>query len=49
MESGTITGDVKAGTMTVAKGSRMRGRAEFGWDGQSAASVQTKDLDASTL
>jgi cytoskeletal protein CcmA (bactofilin family) len=49
MESGTITGDVNAGSLTVAKGSRMRGKAEFGWDGQSAPPVETKNLDASTL
>jgi cytoskeletal protein CcmA (bactofilin family) len=30
-ESGVVNGDVKVGTMTVAAGSRMRGRAEFGW------------------
>ena len=27
-----MTGDVKAGSLTVAAGARMRGRAEFGWD-----------------
>jgi len=31
LESGVLTGDLKAGTLTVAAGSRMRGRAEFGW------------------
>jgi cytoskeletal protein CcmA (bactofilin family) len=31
LESGVVNGDVKAGTLTVAAGSRMRGRAEFGW------------------
>ena len=30
LESGVVNGDVKAGTLTVASGSRMRGRAEFG-------------------
>lgn len=30
-ESGVLNGDLKAGTLTVAAGSRMRGRAEFGW------------------
>jgi len=29
--SGVITGDVKAGSMTVAAGARMRGQAVFGW------------------
>jgi cytoskeletal protein CcmA (bactofilin family) len=30
--TGVINGDVKAGSLTVAAGSRMRGRVEFGWD-----------------
>ena len=38
-ESGVLNGDLKAGTLTVAAGSRMRGRAEFGWgDDQSVKS-----------
>lgn len=32
LESGVLAGDVKAGTLTVAAGSKMRGNAEFGWD-----------------
>ncbi len=32
LESGVLTGDLKAGSLTVAAGSRMRGRVEFGWD-----------------
>ncbi len=32
LESGTLIGDLKAGSLTVAAGSRMRGKAEFGWD-----------------
>ena len=32
MQSGALTGDLKAGSLTVAAGSRMRGQAEFGWD-----------------
>ena len=31
LSSGVLNGDLKAGTLTVAAGSRMRGRAEFGW------------------
>jgi cytoskeletal protein CcmA (bactofilin family) len=39
LEGGVISGDVKAGSLTVAAGSRMRGQVEFGWDsdGRSAA------------
>jgi cytoskeletal protein CcmA (bactofilin family) len=32
LESGVIAGDVKAGSLTVAAGSRMRGQVEFGWE-----------------
>ena len=32
LESGVLNGDLKAGSLTVAAGSRMRGQADFGWD-----------------
>ena len=31
LESGVLAGDLKAGSLTVAAGSRMRGNVEFGW------------------
>ena len=31
LASGVLEGDLKAATLTVAAGSRMRGRVEFGW------------------
>lgn len=31
LATGVLNGDLKAGNLTVASGSRMRGRAEFGW------------------
>jgi cytoskeletal protein CcmA (bactofilin family) len=31
-ESGQVIGDLKAKTLTVAAGSRMRGNVDFGWD-----------------
>lgn len=34
LESGVLNGDLKAGSLTVAAGSRMRGNAEFGWEGK---------------
>ena len=34
LEGGVISGDVKAGSLTVAAGSRMRGQVEFGWDAE---------------
>lgn len=36
LQSGALTGDVKSRTFSVAKGSRMRGHAEFGWDDDKA-------------
>ena len=42
LEGGVISGDVKAGSLTVAAGSRMRGQVEFGWDGDSRAKSETK-------
>ena len=32
LETGVLVGDLKAGSLTVAAGSRMRGQVEFGWD-----------------
>jgi cytoskeletal protein CcmA (bactofilin family) len=32
LQTGVLNGDLKAGSLTVAAGSRMRGRAEFGWE-----------------
>jgi cytoskeletal protein CcmA (bactofilin family) len=37
LSTGVIVGDVKAATITVAAGSRMRGHVEFGWDDKHAA------------
>ena len=30
-QTGIVNGDISAGSLTVADGARMRGRAEFGW------------------
>lgn len=32
LQTGSLTGDVKSTTFSVAKGSKMRGNAEFGWE-----------------
>jgi cytoskeletal protein CcmA (bactofilin family) len=32
LPTGAVIGDLKAGSLTVAAGARMRGHAEFGWD-----------------
>lgn len=37
LSTGIIVGDVKAASITVAAGSRMRGHVEFGWDDKHAA------------
>jgi cytoskeletal protein CcmA (bactofilin family) len=31
-QTGVVNGDLKAGSLTVAAGARLRGQAEFGWD-----------------
>lgn len=31
IDSGAVNGDVKAGSLTVAAGARMRGQVDFGW------------------
>jgi cytoskeletal protein CcmA (bactofilin family) len=42
LDSGVLNGDLKAGSLTVAAGSRMRGKVEFGWedDGASAPAIR---------
>ncbi len=48
LETGLVAGDVKAASLTVAAGSRMRGQVEFGWEEKSAKSFGGKvDLAAS--
>src|SRR6185503_18415094 len=42
LEGGVISGDVKAGSLTVAAGSRMRGQVEFGWEDTATRKVETK-------
>ncbi|MFP5374517.1 MAG: polymer-forming cytoskeletal protein [Gammaproteobacteria bacterium] len=32
LSGGVLSGDLKAGALTVASGARMRGQVEFGWD-----------------
>jgi cytoskeletal protein CcmA (bactofilin family) len=36
--TGVMTGDLKAGSLTVAAGSRMRGQVEFGWEDKDKSS-----------
>jgi cytoskeletal protein CcmA (bactofilin family) len=46
LESGVLIGDLKAGALTVAAGSRMRGHAEFGWDEPQKVSSHTPAVAA---
>jgi cytoskeletal protein CcmA (bactofilin family) len=32
LDTGVVVGDLKAGSLTVAAGARLRGQAEFGWE-----------------
>ncbi|HEX9442533.1 MAG TPA: polymer-forming cytoskeletal protein [Candidatus Binatia bacterium] len=40
LQSGQLIGDLKAKSLTVAAGSRMRGRVEFGWDEHDAKKIE---------
>ena len=42
LASGVIVGDVKAASITVAAGSRMRGHVEFGWGEEKHGAVDIK-------
>jgi cytoskeletal protein CcmA (bactofilin family) len=42
LPSAAMSGDIKAGTVTVAAGARMRGQVEFGWDEAAAAKPASK-------
>ncbi len=42
LEAGVLIGDLKASSLTVAAGSRMRGKVEFGWDEPEAEKVQVR-------
>jgi cytoskeletal protein CcmA (bactofilin family) len=49
LSTGVLNGDLVAGTLTVASGSRMRGRVEFGWGDEtsSKSSLTLKNRHAS--
>jgi hypothetical protein len=42
-QSGVLIGDLKAGSLTVAAGSRMRGQAEFGWDDKDKSAAKSRN------
>ena len=37
LQTGVVIGELKAGSLTVAAGARMRGQAQFGWDDDKVA------------
>jgi cytoskeletal protein CcmA (bactofilin family) len=48
LDSGVLIGDLKAGSLTVAAGSRMRGQVEFGWE-EAARPAPVKKLELGAL
>jgi cytoskeletal protein CcmA (bactofilin family) len=48
LESGVVIGDLKALTLTVAAGSRMRGNAEFGWEDKRAGTLDSSTRDGAS-
>jgi len=42
LATGVLVGDLKAGSLTVAAGSRMRGQAEFGWEAKDKGAALPK-------
>jgi len=45
LQTGAVVGDLTAGSVTVAAGARMRGRAEFGWDGDKGSKIDKHGND----
>jgi len=52
LDTGLLNGDLKAGSLTVAAGSRMRGQVECGWDDKavpkSFAKTDAKPMESGT-
>jgi cytoskeletal protein CcmA (bactofilin family) len=48
LKTGLVNGDLKAGSLIVAAGSRMRGQAEFGWDEKELRAPRMKVETGST-
>ncbi len=46
--TGVLNGDLKAGSLTVAAGSRMRGKVEFGWNERTGAAKPATTSHASS-
>lgn len=48
LKTGVVNGDLKAGSLTVEAGSRMRGQADFGWSEKESQASRMKVESAST-
>jgi cytoskeletal protein CcmA (bactofilin family) len=48
LETGMLSGDLKAGALIVAAGSRMRGRVEFGWDAKTDKPQKLRETGSGT-
>ncbi|HXU54577.1 MAG TPA: polymer-forming cytoskeletal protein [Casimicrobiaceae bacterium] len=48
LATGAVIGDLKAGSVTVVAGARMRGKAEFGWDEADGAKSGKHNYSAET-
>lgn len=48
LKSGVLNGDLKAGSLTVVAGSRMRGQADFGWEEREVRAPRMKVESGST-
>ncbi|MGI9076687.1 MAG: bactofilin family protein [Gemmatimonadaceae bacterium] len=48
LETGVLNGDLKAGSLTVAAGSRMRGQVAFGWEEKQHPEPRMKMVTDST-
>lgn len=48
LQTGVLNGDLKAGSLTVAAGSRMRGQADFGWEDRELRPSRMKVESGST-
>ena len=49
LETGVLNGDLKAGSLTVAAGSRMRGQVAFGWEADQQSESRIKMVTDSAL
>ena len=46
LATGVLNGDLKAGSLTVASGSRMRGNVSFGWGDEAAAPTKRLRMES---